>query len=203
MPSLKYLKTTVAALAVLTGVAVTAHADVHGTGGSGYWEEMQGTNSVGSWTCGVSTQSPTSIFMLKMQSDADGHMHFDMGKQGWDIPIGQSITVVFQIDSAPSFTLRAIGDRTANGYSLIEVPIAGTDPSPISGNKLYVDVLNLMRNGTRLRVSFPNGDEPDWTLWLNGFSGAMARMDTCISRYFPRSTAPTQPYATVQRTQPF
>lgn len=201
------LKTTVAALALLSGVAAApaVQAKFYTLGHSGAWTVSGGRSTQGNPLCVMQVDNRTSSVMLKVDSSTPVLL-LHIFETGWQIPSGQPVPVELQVDNAPALTLNGHGINIPGGSSGIEAIIGANDPSPLSQNTEMVDLINLIGSGVSMRLAFPNGDEPVWTASLRGSNGALATFTQCVAAIYGQPTQPFgQPTAvpTVRRTQPF
>jgi hypothetical protein len=100
-----------------------------------------------------------------------------------------------------------------------EIEIRPDDVWEQTGRKTITELTNLLKNGLKFRLSFPNGNEQPWEGSLAGSGKALTAMMDCTRRliamrptepFGPKQTAPAQtlgpapaqPFGNVPPAQP-
>jgi hypothetical protein len=199
------LKILLTAVAIVTAIITPAAADMYVTGQWGVWQSQAGTNYKGQPQCvagllGTDRNfsvifSPTGIFLR-------------VWKSTWQIPAGQPIKVIMQVDQATPMSFDGIGRPYYPG-SLVDIYIPLNAVWAATGKSMLEEVANLLSHGVRLKIYFPNGTEGGWEGGLSGATAALGSLVNCIyampsptQPYSMARPAPTQPYAPTP-TQPY
>jgi len=170
-----------------------AEADLRMTYAQGSWMTAAGRSDHGTPMCAAATAGTEGRrFQIKWFADRDG-LTVHIFKDGWSIPEGSKVDVVFQIDRASPWSATARGSGNSVMFH-------------VAGEQI-VDFVKEMAFGSTLRVGFPSGNEQPWIGSLAGSGGAIAAMGRCIEAIKGKAQ-PTQPYAEqprqpAQPTQPF
>jgi hypothetical protein len=201
------LKTLTAAAALLA-FAGTAEAEMRFTGQFGSWSTGTGTNDHGQRMCSAQLIGADRSIYVKYQANSSS-LFLHLFKTGWNIPDGQPVTVVVQVDHAPTMMLSGIGmHHTQHESDGINIVVPNTAWAA-SGKPMDVELLGLIRDGLKIQFYFPDGNEESWDGQLTGSTNAVMSLAQCITALdgslsppAPPSVAPTQPFAAPQ-TQPF
>lgn len=166
------------AIAILAGTVAAKAASVP-LYRSGFWTvEYTASNDNGSPMCILSDDlGPSAYFALKFQLAPQPALFGELGKMSWRIPKSRAISMEFQIDNDPPFNVSATGD----GISLQWLGVG-------DGMRRFV---REFKDGESMVVAFPDGDEPRWTISLDGSYKAADAFAACIAN-MPNTT---QPYA--------
>jgi hypothetical protein len=184
------LKSTVAAIAFMA-VAGTADANMISTGNFGAWQTFIGTSDTGKAMCVAGVTGPGRSFWLKYQPTSADKLGLTFYRPGWNIPQGQPVDVVVQVDNAPPFELHGVGaGRAKDGWSGFSAMIS-LDDVRSNGEAVIPYVLGLLGDGLSMKVSFPSGTEQPWEASLNGSRAAISRMGDCVTASASLSTGQT------------
>jgi hypothetical protein len=130
---------------------------------------------VGVWTfirddvgiCGISAALDSARRIALIYETEKRVASFRLQKEGWDMPTGQLARVVVQADGAS--LLDSVG--VVHARDVVDV-------------YFMPDMLARIRTGLAtakvLRVEFPSGNEPVWTLPINGLKQALQQLTACM-----------------------
>ncbi len=198
------IATTVPLLALM-GTAGRADPTIYYHAGS--WHAFTDKDLQGDAVCGIGTNNPSDGRSLSLTYTIGGSdLTANADKPTWNIPDPTAIDVSLQIDQNPPLQAQGVGHGTAVQWTIPAAGIRSFDTE--------------FRNGTTMTVGFPAGNEPPWTLSLNGSTASSATLWRCVQDLTDRAKAaaaasatPTQPYgqtasppaasAPVAPTQPF
>jgi hypothetical protein len=183
-------RTTVTAVALFAAVS-SAEAAMRTTGTYGAWTASEGLSAEGTPMCNAGLLGADRTFYVKAFSD---HFQLQTFKDGWNIPVNQLIDVTLQVDSAPPMDFVGYGmevphDATFGGFFIGILP---DDVWAHTGRKTITELTNLLKNGHKFRLTFPDGDERPWEGSLAGSTKALNTMMDCARRLI--ATQPTQPF---------
>jgi hypothetical protein len=189
------LKTlSIAALAaVLAPTAAMAQIQTYYR--SGTWEAFSGRNDKGGAVCGIDNTNPSDSRRVSIRFDIGGSdTVLSASKPDWAIPDGTRITVVMQVGLNSPW----IRSATGNGHNI--------DWALDSAAMQTFD--RQFRGASSMTLTFPDGNEPPWTVPLIGSSAISATFGRCITDLTrqvqaAQTTAPAQPAPTQNATQPF
>jgi hypothetical protein len=199
----KYL--TAAALALLMTTAAYAKGnDFTILERKGNWTATYQVSNLGNPMCSVSTSwgndnNRTATTYIKYV--AGDLIAVQMYKIGWRMPQGTDVSVSMSFDDGVAYTATAKSgyDEGRNAYLQFRI-------KPGEENTF----LNTFAEADHLKISFPDGDEPDWHANMIGSREVSAAFRKCAgiinknAPTQPTGKAPTQPTgkATTQPTQP-
>jgi hypothetical protein len=89
-----------------------------------------------------------------------------VSKPGWSIPDNTHVTVVMQIGLNPPWTEQATGHGNAIEWAADENAMQPFDPQ--------------FRGSSSMTLTFPDGNEPPWTISLAGSSAISATFGRCV-----------------------
>ena len=181
-------ETILGAALALTLTLPPAWADMSPTGNFGAWQTFAGTNDNGEKMCGASVRGKDRFFMIKYAGD--NLVTLQLWKVGWAIPSGKRIKVDLQIDNAPLFHLIGVGTHVP-GVDGVDISISEGEVWPETGINMIQELFAQLREGRKVRFSFPDGTEPWWEGNLNGSTAAIASVASCFAT---APSAPTQPF---------
>src|ERR1700722_19783993 len=119
----------------------------------GSWHAFTDKDSQGSTICGIGSTNPADGRTLSMTYTIGGSdLTIRADKPSWSIPSGTSVDASTQIDQNTPWTAQADGNGSGVEWTIGAASIRDFDTQ--------------FRNGGRLTVSFPSGNEPPWTLAL-------------------------------------
>jgi len=184
-------------LAVLLGAAPALAAPViyyHG----GSWHAFTDQDASGSQVCGIGTSNPADGRNLTMTyTIGSSDLTVRAEKPNWNIPDGTMLGANMQLDRNQPWEAQASGHGNAVEWVISAAMIRNFDTE--------------FRNGTRMIVSFPSGNEPPWTVSLSGSTDASATLWRCVQDLSEKAhvrtpasnaPAPTQPFGQAP-TQPY
>ncbi|WP_158932317.1 hypothetical protein [Acidisphaera sp. S103] len=198
MKHLPYYKTLgVAALAAMLA-PTAAMAQIQTYYRAGTWEAFSGRNDKGGAVCGVDNTNPTDNRRMSIRFDIGGsETVLSASKPDWTIPDGTRITVVMQIGLNTPWTRSATGYGNNIDWAL--------DPASTQTFE------QQFRGASSMTLTFPDGNEPPWTVPLIGSSAISATFSRCITDLTRQvqaaqaagATKPAAPQQTQAATQPF
>ena len=157
---------------------------------AGSWYAFTDKDAQGTAVCGIGSASPTDGHALSMTYTIGGSdLTIRADKPSWNIPDGTSVEADTQIDQNTAWNAQADGRGSGVEWTIGAASIRDFDTQ--------------MRNGTTLTVSFPSGNEPPWTLSLNGSTAASATLWRCVQDLSDRAHVTTPASNTPPPTQPF
>lgn len=180
------------ALACCLALAVApAHAEMTRTFSSGQWSAFSGTMADNHPVCAMSTTGAEGRRIAIQQNAGETGLHMLLDKATWNIPEGTAIDVAVQIDRNATMGLHGTGKGNEVN---IDLPFEQAVP-----------LMRELRQGTRIRLFFPGGNEPMWTGGLSGTAAVMNAFNDCRAGLVAAHATPTQPYATAPAapTQPY
>jgi len=178
----------------------TASADMRVYYHVGSWDAFSGPGADGKVVCGIGSTNPVDSRSLSLRfTIGDDNVLFQAKKPTWNIPQGTQLPVVLQMGLNPPWNFQGAGNGQIAEWSLDRNTMQTFDAQ--------------FRQATSMTMSFPSGNEPPWTIGLNGstaISNAFGRCVTDMAQQAPTApTGPTQPYgqaptqpATPEPTQP-
>ena len=175
----------------------------HTTGTFGNWTTTEGTNSNGNPMCTAALANAERMFFLKHEVLLSKDVVIPMIqilKQGWQVAEKQPGQVVIQVDNGIKYTYQGWGLGNVPGYPTLSgfsVPLETTDSGQLTD--FNMSLIAAMRTGRDLKISFPSGSEPTWSMPLNGVKAAFNEMMNCLGRIAALQSQQLQQ----PRTQPF
>ena len=117
-------------------------------------DAFSGPGADGKPVCGIGSTNPVDnrSFSLRFAIGGDS-VAFQAKKPNWSIPAGAQLPVVVQIGLDTPWNLQGTGNGQVVEWSLDRIAVQTFDAVP---PRRYHD------------VSFPSGNEPPWTVGLNG-----------------------------------
>ena len=163
---------------------------------SGAWDAFSGRNDSGGAICGVgTTMSPDQRRFSLSFTIGGADTNFSVSKPDWSIPDNTRITVVMQIGLNTPWTEQATGHQHSIDWTL--------DPDTIQTFD------QQFRGAASMTLTFPNGNEPPWTVPLAGSTMISDTFGRCV-RDLTRQVQAAQPAqptndapASSAATQPF
>jgi hypothetical protein len=193
---LKTLGLTAFALGAVVAPA-TAMAQIQTYYHAGAWDAFSGRSDKGTAVCGIGNTNPGDNRRLSIRREIGGaDTVFSVTKPGWSIPDNTRVTVVMQVGLNPPWTQQATGHGAA-----IDWPMDPSMAQPFD---------QQFRGASSMTVTFPDGNEPPWTVPLVGTSAISDAFGRCV-RDLTRQVqeqqaaggAPPAPAAAPGPTQPF
>jgi hypothetical protein len=182
---------TIVAIAPLVALMGTAPAWADPTiyYHAGSWHAFTDKDVQGTAVCGIATSNPNDGRDLSLTFTIGGSdLTVNADKPTWNIPDPTAIDASIQIDQNPPLQAQGVGHGTAVQWTI-----------PAAGIRAFD---GQFRNGTTMTVSFPAGNEPPWTLSLNGSTASSATLWRCVQDLTDRARA-SAPAASTGPTQPF
>jgi hypothetical protein len=182
------------AAAVLGTMAGPAGADIPVYYHVGGWDAFSGPGADGRMVCGAGTTNPADnrSFSLRFTIGGDSVL-FEAKKPNWNIPANAQIPVVVQIGLNSPWNVQGTGSGQTVEWSLDRTAMQTFDAQ--------------FRIAGSMTLSFPSGNEPPWTVGLNGSTAISNAFGRCVTDLTRRAAlpagapAPTQPFGQAP-TQP-
>ena len=162
---------------------------------SGTWEAFSGRNDKSGAVCGIDNTNPSDSRRMSIRFDIGGsETVLSTSKPDWAIPDGTRITVVMQVGLNTPWTRSATGNGHSIDWSM--------DPAAMQSFE------QQFRSASSMTLTFPDGNEPPWTVPLTGSSAISATFSRCITDLTrqvqaAQAATPPKPAATPNATQPF
>lgn len=182
----------IAVLAILNLPAARAH-DITIYFHAGSWDAFSGHTDHGQDFCGIGTTNQTDWrgFSIRFTIGGDA-VEFVASKPNWSIPAGIHMTVMMQVGTDPPWTEQAEGNGHRLHWSMDQTAVQLFDAQ--------------FRRGATMTLSFPDGNEPMWTLSLGGSTAVDNTFGRCITDLTQRGQErapangppPTQPFGDVR-----
>ena len=164
---------------------------------AGSWDAFSGPGADGKPVCGIGSTNPVDnrSFSLRFAIGGDS-VAFQAKKPNWSIPASTQLPVVVQIGLDTPWNLQGVGNGQVVEWSLDRIAVQTFDAQ--------------FRRAGSMTVSFPSGNEPPWTVGLNGSTAISNAFGRCVTDMSARASAqqpapvpsgPTQPYGQAP-TQP-
>lgn len=184
------LRTALAALAAVGALAASAAADMKVYYHVGSWDAFSGPGTDGKMVCGVGSTNPSDsrAFSLRFEIGGDS-VQFQAKKPTWTIPSGTQIPVVVQIGLDTPWNFQGSGDGQVVQWTLDRSDMQTFDAQ--------------FRQASSMTVSFPSGNEPPWTVGLNGSTAASNAFGRCVTDLQQRTGGQPAVSAPAGPTQPF
>lgn len=166
----------------------------------GSWDAFSGPGTDGKMVCGIGSTNPVDNHSLSLRFAIGGDsVLFQAKKPNWSIPASTQLPVVMQIGLDTPWNLQGVGNGQVVEWSLDRTTMQTFDAQ--------------FRRAGSMTVSFPVGNEPPWTIGLNGstaISNAFGRCVTLLTQRTaeqpsaPAPSGPTQPFgqAPAQQQEP-
>jgi hypothetical protein len=162
---------------------------------AGVWDAFSGRTDRGGAVCGVGNTNPADNRRLSIRFEIGGaNTLFSVSKPDWAIPDNTRVAVVMQIGLNTPSTEQGIGHGHSIDWSVDPNAIQPFDPQ--------------FRGSSSMTLTFPDGNEPPWTLMLTGSSAISDAFRRCV-RDLTRQVqaaggiAPAPQAAPSEATQPF
>ncbi len=176
-------------LAVLPGAAPGLAAPVvyyHG----GSWHAFTDQDASGGQVCGIGTSNPADGRNLTMTyTIGGGDLTVRAIKPNWNIPDGTMLGANMQLDRNQPWEAQASGHGDVVEWVISAAMLRNFDTE--------------FRTGTRMIVSFPTGNEPPWSVSLNGSTPASATLWRCVQDLSAKAHVTTPASTAPASTQPF
>jgi hypothetical protein len=184
------LRTGIAA-ALIQGLAGPAGADMVVYYHAGGWDAFSGPGDNGKPVCGIGSTNPADNRSFSLRSEiGDENVTFQAKKPTWHISAGTLLPVVVQIGLNTPFSMMGVGNGQVVEWSVDSKAMQTFDVQ--------------FRQAGSMSVTFPLGDEPPWTVALNGSTAISNAFGRCITDQTQReaSRAPTSAVPDQGATQP-
>jgi hypothetical protein len=162
---MKHLARLAALAITLTPVAALAQMQTYYHAGA--WDAFSGKSDTGGAVCGIGSTYPTDNRRLSIRFDIGGtNTTFSAGKPDWSIPPDTHITVVMQVGLNTPWTMQAVGHDHSIDWAL--------DPNAMQTFD------RQFRGASSMTLTFPNGNEPPWSLSLAGSAAISDTFGRCV-----------------------
>lgn len=167
--------------ALLAPTSATGRGDVVTLGRNGAWEAYAARSSANEPMCGMSVRGADGRSLhIKWFHGRPGFVVHAFGA-GWRIPEGTRLRVRKSIDGGEPWIVReALGHR-----DMVQWLVRGDELRPF---------LARFRQGLRMTVSFPDGDETPWVASLVGSSVTSDLFLRCVGVVLDAQGGGTQPH---------
>ena len=134
---------------------------------AGAWDAFSGRTDSGGAVCGIGTTAAPDNRRLAMHFDIGGtDTVFSASKPDWSIPANTHVTVVMQIGLNTPWTMQGTGQDHDITWTLDQSAIQAFD--------------RQFRGASSMTLTFPNGNEPPWSLTLAGSSAISDTFGRCV-----------------------
>ena len=165
---------------VLAMLAGPAAADIPVYYHVGSWDAFSGPGSDGRMVCGIGTTNPADNRAFSARFPAGGDaVTFQAKKPTWSIPAGTQLPVVVQVGLNTPWNLQGTGNGQVVEWLLDREAIQAFDAQ--------------FRRAGSMTISFPTGNEPPWTVALNGSTAISNAFGRCVTDMTNRAAAQQQP----------
>ncbi len=175
---------------VCAGTASAAMTVYYHVGG---WDAFSGPGDDGKPVCGIGSTNPVDNRSFSLRFEIGGtNVTFEAKKPSWNIPGGTQIPIVLQIGLDTPWNLQGVGNGQVVEWAL--------DPTTMQTFDAQ------FRRASSMTLTFPSGNEPPWTIGLNGSTAASNAFGRCVTDLSQRQTTQSQPAAPPADqapTQPF
>lgn len=184
----------IAGAAFIGSVAAAGAAELATYYHVGAWDAFSGRNDDGSLVCGVGNTNPADGRRFMMRFTIGGtDLTFTARKPSWNIPDNTRTPVVVQVGLGTPLTEQATGSGQALNWTMDRGSAQGFDAQ--------------FRRASSMTLTFPDGNEPPWTVPLNGSTAISNAFGRCITDLTARAQAsgalPAPTPAPQGPTQPF
>jgi len=165
LPTLKTLGLA-ACVAVLAPSAAMAQIQTYYR--AGVWDAFSGRNDKGGAVCGIGNTNPSDNRRMSIRFDIGGtDTVLSVSKPDWAVPDGRQVTVVMQIGLNTPWIQQGSGHGKNISWALDRNAMQPFDQQ--------------FRGASSMTLTFPDGNEPPWTVPLIGSSAISATFARCIS----------------------
>jgi hypothetical protein len=155
---------TALAIAVLPAAAAAQMQTYYHAGA---WDAFSGRNASGGAVCGVGSTNPNSNARLSIRFDIGGtETVLSAEKPEWSVPADTHVTVVMQVGLNTPWTIQASGHDHSIDWRL--------DPAGMQAFD------RQFRNAGSMTLTFPDGNEPPWTVPLAGSTAVSNTFGRCV-----------------------
>jgi hypothetical protein len=164
---------------MITVLPATGMAQLQTYYHTGAWDAFSGKNSQGRAVCGMGYTNPADNRRLSLRFEIGGtETIFSASKPNWSIPDNTRITVVMQVGLTTPWTQPATGSGHTIEWALDRAGIQSFD--------------RQFRSASSMTVTFPDGNEPPWTVSLAGSTAISDTLGRCV-RDLTRQVQAAQP----------
>jgi hypothetical protein len=161
------------------GVSTSAKAQIQTYYHAGAWDAFSGRNDKGGAVCGIGNTNPSDGRRLSIHFDIGGtDTVLSASKPDWAIPDNTPVRVVMQIGLNTPWTEQATGRGHDIEWSMDRAAMQWFDQQ--------------FRGASSMTLTFPDGNEPPWTITLAGSSAISDAFGRCI-RDLTRQVQAQQP----------
>jgi hypothetical protein len=159
-------------LARLTALAIAispaaAMAQIQTYYRAGTWDAFSGRSDTGGAVCGIGSTNPATNGRLSIRFDIGGtDTVLSAFRPEWSVPPGTRVAVVMQVGLNTPWALQATGQDHTIDWQL--------DPNAMQ----VFD--RQFRNAASMTLTFPDGNEPPWTVSLAGSSAISDTFGRCV-----------------------
>jgi hypothetical protein len=153
----------------------------------GSWDAFTGTADDNRPVCGVGSTNPVDSRSISLRLEiGDDTVQFEARKPTWNIPADTPIQVVIQIGLEAPWNMQGTGDGQSVKWTL------DSSSMPIFDAQF--------RRASSMTLNFPAGNEPPWTIGLNGSTAISNAFSRCVADLTHQagtkspSAGPTQPF---------
>jgi hypothetical protein len=140
--------------------------------------------------CGIGTTNPADNRAFSARFPAGGDaVTFQAKKPTWSIPAGTQLPVVVQVGLNTPWNLQGTGNGQVVEWLLDREAIQAFDAQ--------------FRRAGSMTISFPTGNEPPWTVALNGSTAISNAFGRCVTDLTQRAGAQQPAAGPSGATQPF
>ena len=179
------------AMALMVALGAPAWADLSVYYHAGSWDAFSGPGTDGRMVCGVGSTNPVDnrSFSMRVPIGSD-NVTLQARKPTWSIPASTELPVVLQIGLDAPWNAQGTGNGQLVEWTLDSAAMQTFDAQ--------------FRRAGSMTVSFPNGNEPPWTIGLSGSTAISNAFGRCVTDLTQRAGSAQQPAAGhPEATQPF
>ena len=174
----RYLK-ALGLVALTVGSPPAANAQLQSYYHAGAWDAFSGRNNKGGAVCGVGNTNVAYNRRLSIRFEIGGSDSvFSASKPDWSIPDNTPIRVVMQVGLGTPWTQQATGHGHSIDWLIDRTAMQAFDQQ--------------FRGAPSMTLTFPDGNEPSWTISLAGSSAISDAFDRCV-RDLTRRVQGSQP----------
>jgi len=178
------------AMALMVALGAPAWADLSVYYHAGSWDAFSGPGTDGRMVCGVGSTNPVDnrSFSMRVPIGSD-NVTLQARKPTWSIPASTELPVVLQIGLDAPWNARGTGNGQLVEWTLDSAAMQTFDAQ--------------FRRAGSMTVSFPNGNEPPWTIGLSGSTAISNAFGRCVTDLTQRAGAQQPAAGPSGATQPF
>jgi hypothetical protein len=158
---------TLAAAGAPVAVPVAAQAQIQTYYHAGAWDAFSGRNDKGGAVCGIGNTNPADNRRFSIRLDiGSSEPLFSASKPDWTIPDNTRVRVVMQVGLNTPW----IEQATGHGHT---IDWTGDRNAMASFDQQF-------RGAASMTLTFPDGNEPPWSISLAGSSAISDTFDRCV-----------------------